>query len=119
MEKLRCPTLFHVVKVVVIAAMSWLFTRAVLAATPAPVAADDWPVYRHDTALTGVSAGKGKIKKAAVMWEYYLGVQPAPLAIVGPALATDVADLDGDGTDEKFSFDGFCSHFTKKGHVRR
>jgi outer membrane protein assembly factor BamB len=63
----------------------------------------DWPLYRHDAALTGVSPGKGTITNPEVKWEYYLGAPFVPIATAGNAPAEKVADLDGDGTLETFS----------------
>src|SRR4051794_41981005 len=39
----------------------------------APTPAADWPVYRHDVALTGVSPGRGRIATPRVLWVHYLG----------------------------------------------
>jgi outer membrane protein assembly factor BamB len=72
----------------------------------APTPAADWPVYRHDLALTGVSPGLGKITTPAVHWEYYLGVPFVPIATNHAAQRADVVDLDGDGRLERFSIDG-------------
>jgi hypothetical protein len=64
---------------------------------------NDWPVYRHDVALSGVSAGKGNITVPEVKWEYYLGAPFVPIAMAGTPPAENVADLDGDGTKPNFS----------------
>jgi outer membrane protein assembly factor BamB len=73
------------------------------AAAPATA---DWPVFRHDLALTGVSPGRGNIVTPRVLWEHYLGVPYVPVATDRPAKPADVADLDGDGRPERFSLDG-------------
>src|ERR1041384_5240755 len=57
----------------------------------------DWTVYRHDTALTGVSPGKGRILQPEVLWEYYLGAPFVSLATDRIPQPSNVADLDGDG----------------------
>ena len=67
---------------------------------------DDWPVYRHDVALSGVSPGKGRIVKPEILWEYYLGAPPVTVAADRKPENPNVADLDGDGTPEKFSLNG-------------
>ncbi|MCI0333359.1 MAG: PQQ-binding-like beta-propeller repeat protein [Planctomycetes bacterium] len=69
-------------------------------------AAADWPVYRHDTRLSGMSPGKGRITAPVVKWDYFLGVPAAPLVTTGSAVQADVADLDGNGTNERFTLDG-------------
>ena len=69
-------------------------------------ASNDWPVYRHDVALSGVSPGKGNITVPEIKWEYYLGVPFVPIAAAGAQPAANVADLDGDGTLEKYSLSG-------------
>src|SRR5439155_11531336 len=74
------------------------------AAAPTPPA--DWPVYRHDVALTGVSPGRGRIVTPRVLWEHYLGVPSVPVAADRPANPADAADLDGDGRPARFSLDG-------------
>ncbi len=38
-----------------------------------------------------------------VKWEYYLGAPFVPIALAGTPPAENVADLDGDGTLERFS----------------
>src|SRR5262245_33150600 len=58
----------------------------------------DWPLYRHDAALSGVSPGKGSITDPEVKWEYYLGAPFVSIATAGSAPAQNVVDLDGDGT---------------------
>jgi outer membrane protein assembly factor BamB len=72
----------------------------------APAAAADWPMYRHDVALTGVSPGRGRIATPRVVWEYYLGVPLVPVATDRPANPAEVADLDGDGRPERYRVDG-------------
>lgn len=67
---------------------------------------NDWPVYRHDVALSGVSPGKGRIEKPEIKWEYYLGVPPVTIATDRKPEDPNVADLDGDGTLERFSLKG-------------
>src|SRR5687767_11060550 len=67
---------------------------------------NDWPLYRHDVALTGVSHGKGRILTPEIKWEYYLGTPFTALAADRNHEPTDQADLDGDGTPEKFSLNG-------------
>jgi len=64
---------------------------------------NDWPVYRHDVALSGASPGKGNITLPEVKWEYYLGAPFVPIAMAGAPPAENVADLAGDGTLERFS----------------
>jgi hypothetical protein len=65
--------------------------------------ADDWPVYRHDVALSGVSPGKGRIVTPEVKWDYYLGAAYVGLAADRSPEPSNQADLDGDGVLEKFS----------------
>ena len=77
-----------------------------LAASSRVVGTNDWPVYRHDAALTGVSPGQGRIRKPEIKWEYYLGPSPLALATERKPENPKVADLDGDGTLEKFSLNG-------------
>ncbi len=67
---------------------------------------NDWPVYRHDVALTGVSPAKGKIVTPEVKWEYYLGAPFVGIAANRNDEPSNVADLDGDGTPERFSING-------------
>jgi outer membrane protein assembly factor BamB len=81
------------------------FTRPKIARA-APPAATDWPLFRHDLALTGVSPGRGKIATPRVFWEHYLGVPFVPVATDRTAKPADVADLDGDGRPERFVLDG-------------
>jgi hypothetical protein len=52
-----------------------IFRCVILLATSSAIGApaNDWPVYRHDVALSGVSPGKGGIKTPEIKWEYYLG----------------------------------------------
>jgi hypothetical protein len=77
-----------------------LGTSAVIASST------DWPVYRHDRALSGVSPGQGWIVKPEIKWEYYLGATRVAIATDGNAEPPDTADLDSDGTPEKFSING-------------
>src|SRR5947199_6279199 len=63
----------------------------------APTPSADWPVYRHDLALTGVSPGRGRIATPRILWEHYLGVPFVPVATDRPVQPADVADFDGDG----------------------
>ena len=51
-----------------------------LASSSSGAATNDWPVYRHDAALTGVSPGKGRILRPEIKWEFYLGAPPVTLA---------------------------------------
>ena len=67
---------------------------------------NDWPMYRHDAALSGVSPGKGNITKPEIKWEYYLGAPPVTIATDRNTENPNIADLDGDGTPEKFSING-------------
>ncbi|MCS6919621.1 MAG: FG-GAP-like repeat-containing protein [Fimbriimonadales bacterium] len=66
----------------------------------------DWPVYRHDCALSGVSQGKGRILSPRVKWEYYLGAPYIAFAADRNAEPSNLADLDGDGTQEQFHLNG-------------
>lgn len=66
----------------------------------------DWPVYRHDVALTGTSPGRGKIVQPEVLWEYYLGPPFIAIATNTPPAPPNIADLDGDGKPEKFILEG-------------
>ena len=79
---------------------------SLLVCSQAFASSNDWPVYRHDVALSGVSPGKGNITEPEVKWEYHLGAPMVPLAIAGAAPAANVADLDGDGVPERFSLSG-------------
>jgi outer membrane protein assembly factor BamB len=85
-----------------------IFACIILFATSSAIgaSANDWPVYRHDVALSGVSPGKGRIKTAEIKWEYYLGTPFAGLALDRNSGPSDQADLDGDGSLEKFSLSG-------------
>ena len=74
-----------------------------LVCTLAYASTTDWPLYRHDVALTGVSPGKGRITEPEIEWEYYLGAPFISVATVGKPAPENVADLDGDGTLETFS----------------
>jgi len=67
---------------------------------------NEWPVYRHDVALSGVSPGKGRIGTPEIKWEYYLGAPFVGITADRNYEPSDQADLDGDGTLEKFSFSG-------------
>src|SRR5712692_10379078 len=74
--------------------------RSMRAPAKAPPA--DWPVYRHDPALSGVSPGKGRLVAPRVRWEYFLGVPYEATATYRSPIDTasgrsDVVDLDGDG----------------------
>ncbi len=68
-------------------------------------AGSDWPVYRHDAALTSVSPGKGAITKPAVKWEHYLGVPYQAIATDRKPVNAFSGDLDGDGRIETFTID--------------
>lgn len=81
----------------------WL---ALVAATNCAASSHDWPVYRHDVALSGVSPGKGRITKPEVKWEFYLGAPPVTIAADRKWQDPHAADLDGDGTPERFSLNG-------------
>jgi hypothetical protein len=81
----------------------------------APPAAADWPVFRHDLALTGVSPGRGNIVSPRILWEHYLGVPFVQVATDRPVKPTDVADLDGDGRPERFVLDGQTIRVTDLG----
>lgn len=78
--------------------LSFLACGSLLAAS-----SNDWPVYRHDAALSGVSPGKGRITNPEIKWEYYLGAPPVTIAADRKWQDPNVADLDGDGTSERFS----------------
>src|SRR5207248_2446007 len=88
------------------ATLAGFFSWSRPARAAAPTAALDWPVFRHDLALTGVSPGRGKITTPRVLWEHYLGVPFVAVATDRPPHAADVADLDGDGRLERFVLDG-------------
>src|SRR5262245_1895102 len=74
-------------------------TAALLSAAeekpPAAAPASDWPMYRHDPALTGVSPIKGGLKAApSVDWSLDLG---------GPSVSLEhvvVCDVTGDGRED-------------------
>ncbi len=67
--------------------------------------ATDWPVYRHDRALSGVTRAKGRITRPAILAEYYLG--PPRIELVATADPSPrVVDLDGDGKAEQFAISG-------------
>lgn len=78
---------------------------SLLLAQRAP-AANDWPVYRHDTRLTGATAAVGGITTPQVLWEHYLGAPYVPIATSRAPEHPSEADLDGDGTPERFSLSG-------------
>jgi outer membrane protein assembly factor BamB len=68
------------------------------------LAADaDWPVYRHDTRLTGASAAHGRIRRPAILAEYDLGDAESPYVTLKDDAAPSLADLDGDGQRESFT----------------
>ncbi|MDO8588844.1 MAG: PQQ-binding-like beta-propeller repeat protein [Armatimonadota bacterium] len=77
-----------------------LLAIVIAAVTAAGASSADWPVWRHDTALTGTSPGKGAISKPKVRWEYYLGAQAVEVATDRAPVSPYKADLDGDGTAE-------------------
>src|SRR6266536_2827710 len=77
-----------------------------LAGSSLAAGTNDWPVYRHDAALSGVSPGKGRIRKPEIKWEYYLGAPPVTIAADRKPANPNVADLDGDGMSEMFSLNG-------------
>ena len=85
-----------------------LLTMAAVAVGGAPVAGPraDWPVYRHDTRLTGVTLAKGKITQPEVLWEHYLGAPYQPFAANALPVDSRLVDLDGDGTKERFHLNG-------------
>src|SRR5690349_13428901 len=83
--------------------MKWFL---LLVSTIASASNFDWPLYRHDTMLTGVSPGTGNITNPEIRWEYYLGTPVVALATAGTPSPENIADLDGDGELEKFSFNG-------------
>lgn len=78
----------------------------VWAAEPNATSNAEWPVYRHDVALSGVTLAKGKITSPEVLWEYYLGIPPASLVETGSPELAQVIDLDGDGVLERYTIDG-------------
>jgi hypothetical protein len=80
--------------------------RPQLGHAKAPASAPDWPGYRHDVALTGVSPGRGRIATPRVLWEHYVSVPLVPVATDRLAKPADVADLDGDGRPERYHLDG-------------
>lgn len=77
-----------------------------LGTSAAAASSPDWPVYRHDEALSGVSPGSGRITQPEIKWEYYLGAPRIDLATDRLAAPPNTADLDGDGTVEAFSLNG-------------
>jgi hypothetical protein len=66
----------------------------------------DWPVYRHDLALTGTSRAKGKILKPEIKWEHYLGAAEVAEASHCPPEPANLVDLDGDGSLELLFYGG-------------
>ena len=72
----------------------------------ASASTNDWPLYRHDARLTGVSQGSGNITVPEIKWEYYLGAPMVQIATTGIPSTENTADLDGDGTLERFSLRG-------------
>jgi hypothetical protein len=82
------------------------FMLLLLASTAIGSATNDWPVYRHDVALSGVSPGKGRIVTPEIKWEYYLGAPFVSIAADRNYDSPNQADLDGDGTAENFSLSG-------------
>src|SRR5438445_1451081 len=85
---------------------SWFIFVILPFASALAASTNDWPVYRHDAALSGVSRGKGKITKPQIKWEYYLGAPFVAVAADRNPEPSNIADLDGDGTLEKFSING-------------
>src|SRR5713226_6697052 len=80
----------------------------------------DWPVYRHDRALSGVSPGKGRLVAPRVRWEYFLGVPYEATATYRSPIDTasgrsDLVDLDGDGRLERIVIDGHTLRVTDEG----
>jgi outer membrane protein assembly factor BamB len=63
----------------------------------------DWPVYRHDAALTSVTLAKGRIDKPQILAEYYLGTPYQELVLTDRDSPLNIADLDGDGSPERFA----------------
>jgi hypothetical protein len=63
----------------------------------------DWPVYRHDAALSGVTPAEGNIDRPEVHGEYYLGTPYQKLVTTSYDPPSGVADLDGDGTPEHYA----------------
>src|SRR5438309_730427 len=78
----------------------WSLFLLLLAGSALGASNTDWPVYRHDAALSGVSPGKGHITKPEIKWEYYLGAPPVTIATDRIAENPNIADLDGDGLPE-------------------
>ncbi|MDW8367932.1 MAG: VCBS repeat-containing protein, partial [Abditibacteriales bacterium] len=74
--------------------------------TTLAASANDWRVYRHDVSLSGVSPGKGNIVTPHLKWEYYLGAPFVTVAADRNYQPSNVADLDGDGTPERFHLSG-------------
>jgi len=64
-----------------------------------------WPMYRHDSRLTGATDAAGKIVRPQVIWQYSLGIPYQPLASHDDA-DRSLYDLDGDGTRERFTVEG-------------
>jgi outer membrane protein assembly factor BamB len=84
-------------KVATVAVATFSNLAAVTAAT------NDWPVYRHDVALTGTASGKGNIVHPTVKRKHYLGAPFVERAAVVNAPDPSIADLDGDGVTERFT----------------
>ena len=66
----------------------------------------DWPVYRHDVRLTGMTPAKGRISRPKVLAQYYLGTEPTEIVATPVAGPANQADFDGDGQPEQFALDG-------------
>lgn len=76
-------------------AFSILFSSLILAAPLVSAAPGDWPSFRHDPQLTGISPLKGAFKSAPrEIWSIDLGAKDKKQERVR------VADVDGDGLDE-------------------
>jgi outer membrane protein assembly factor BamB len=86
--------------------VKFLMLMLAAAVTTSAAPRNDWPVYRHDAALSGVSPGKGRIVTPRVLAEYYLGAPFVGVAADGQPVPDNVADLDGDGTQERFALTG-------------
>ncbi len=80
-------------------------------------AASDWPVYRHDAALTSVTKAKGRIDTPQIYAEYYLGTPYQELVHTDRERPPNIADLDGDGVQERFTVsERTISVFDTSGH---
>jgi len=77
-------------------------SRAQTPAAPSP-AGSDWPVYRHDAALTSVTLAKGRIDQPQIRAEFYLGTPYQELVLTDRDPPPNIADLDGDGVQERFT----------------